>query len=133
MGCAEVIAFPEVRARKQWDALRHQLHDRFDQWRDGLAEQLQAPEPTFVQVTETVWNRRQDLPGGLTETMVEHAHQGAYTREQANCPTCDRLWTARSPVQRTGETMGGRCRWSDRRSLVAPAAVVWTRWTRYGA
>src|SRR6266536_531527 len=35
MGAAEVISFEEVRARKQWDALRHQLHDRFDQWLDG--------------------------------------------------------------------------------------------------
>ena len=43
MGAAEVISFEEVRARKQWDALRHQLHDRFDQWLDGLEEQLQSP------------------------------------------------------------------------------------------
>jgi hypothetical protein len=46
MGAAEVISFEEVRARKQWDALRHQLHDRFDQWLDGLQEQLPEPEPT---------------------------------------------------------------------------------------
>ena len=26
MGAAEVISFEEVRARKQWDALRGQLH-----------------------------------------------------------------------------------------------------------
>ena len=31
MGAAEVISFEEVRARKQWDALRGQLHTRFDQ------------------------------------------------------------------------------------------------------
>ena len=43
MGAAEVIAFEEVRARKQWDALRGQLHTRFDQWRDGLEEQLRKP------------------------------------------------------------------------------------------
>jgi len=54
MGAAEVISFEEVRARKQWDALRHQLHDRFDQWLDGLEAQLQEPEPTLTQVTETV-------------------------------------------------------------------------------
>ena len=72
MGAAEVISFEEVRARKQWDALRHQLHDRFDQWLDGLQEQLPEPEPTLAQVTETVWNLRQALTGGLTEAIVEH-------------------------------------------------------------
>ena len=40
MGCAEIIALPEVRARKQWDDLRQQLHARFDQWLDGLEAQL---------------------------------------------------------------------------------------------
>jgi hypothetical protein len=28
MRAAEVISFEEVRARKQWDALRHQLHEQ---------------------------------------------------------------------------------------------------------
>ena len=65
MGAAEVIAFEEVRARKQWDALRGQLHTRFDQWLDGLEAQLQEPAPTLAQVTETVWNLRQELTGGL--------------------------------------------------------------------
>jgi hypothetical protein len=46
MGAAEVIAFEEVRARKQWDALRGQLHTRFAQWRDGLEAQLPEPAPT---------------------------------------------------------------------------------------
>lgn len=34
MSCAEIIAVDEVRARKQWDTLRQQLHTRFDQWLD---------------------------------------------------------------------------------------------------
>ena len=49
MGAAEVISFEEVRARKQWDALRGQLHTRFDQWLDELEAQLQEPAPTLVQ------------------------------------------------------------------------------------
>ena len=48
MGAAEVIAFEEVRARKQWDALRGQLHTRFDQWLDGWEEQLRKPPPTLA-------------------------------------------------------------------------------------
>jgi hypothetical protein len=107
MGAAEVISFEEVRARKQWDALRHQLHDRFDQWLDGLEAQLQEPAPTLTQVTETVWHLRQALTGGLTETLVVHAHQGEYTRQQSPCPQCHCLLTARAPVPRTVETLVG--------------------------
>ena len=58
MGAAEIISFEEVRARKQWEALRQELHTRFDEWLAGL-EAL-----------------RQALTGGLTKTIVEHAHRG---------------------------------------------------------
>jgi hypothetical protein len=107
MGTAEVISFEEVRARKQWDALRRQLHTRFDQWLDALEAQLQEPAPSLAQVTETVWNLRQALTGGLTETIVEHAHRGEHTRQQSRCPQCARLLTARDPVRRTVETLVG--------------------------
>ncbi len=40
MGYAEVISLPDVRASKQRDLLREQLHCRFDEWLDGLQEQL---------------------------------------------------------------------------------------------
>jgi Uncharacterised protein family (UPF0236) len=107
MGAAEVIAFEEVRARKQWDALRGQLHTRFDQWLDSLEEQLQEPAPSLAQVTETVWHLRQALTGSLSETIVEHTHRGEYTRQQTRCPQCDRRLTARDPVRRTVETLVG--------------------------
>jgi hypothetical protein len=107
MGAAEVIAFEEVRARKQWDALRRQLHTRFDQWLDALEAQRQEPAPSLAQVTETVWNLRQALTGGLTETIVEHAHQGEHARQQSRCPQCARCLTARAPVRRTVETLVG--------------------------
>ena len=48
MGAAEIISFEEVRARKQWDALREQLHTRFDQWLDELEAQLQEPAPSLA-------------------------------------------------------------------------------------
>src|SRR5207249_503796 len=107
MGAAEVISFEEVRARKQWDALRGQLHTRFDQWLDELEAQLQEPVPSLAQVTETVWNLRQALTGGLTETIVEHAHRGEHTRQQSHCPQCARHLKARAPVERTVETLVG--------------------------
>jgi hypothetical protein len=107
MGYAEIISLPEVRARKQWDLLRQQLHARFDQWLDELEEQLPEPESTLAKVTEAVWNLRQDLTGGLSETIIEHAHHGEQTRKQAPCPRCHRWLRARTPVARTVETMVG--------------------------
>jgi Uncharacterised protein family (UPF0236) len=107
MGAAEVISFEEVRARKQWDALRGHLHTRFDQWLDELEEQLREPAPTLAQVTETVWNLRQELTGRLTETIVEHTYRGESTRQQTRCPQCDRFLKARAPVSRTVETLVG--------------------------
>jgi hypothetical protein len=58
-------------------------------------------------VTETVWHRRQELTGGLTETIVAHAHRGESTRQQTRCPQCDRVLTARAPVSRIVETRVG--------------------------
>jgi hypothetical protein len=107
MGCAEVISFGEVRATKQRATLRQQLHTRFDQWLDRLEARLQEPEPTLSAVTETVWNLRQELTGGLTETIVAHAHCGEYTRQQIRCRQCHRCLKARAPVSRTVETMVG--------------------------
>ena len=107
MGCAEVISFEEVRARKQWSTLRQQLHTRFDQWLDALEERLQEPEPTVAEVTEIIWMLRQQLTGGLTETIIQHTHQGEQSRQHARCPTCEHLLKARTPVHRSVETMVG--------------------------
>jgi len=74
-------------------------------------------------VTETVWNLRQALTGGLTEARVEHAHRGAHTRQQNHCPQCDRLLQARAPVQRTVETLVGWVQ-LERPSFSCPACRV---------
>jgi hypothetical protein len=87
--------------------LRGQLHTRFDQWLDALEAQLPEPAPSLAQVTETVWNLRHALTGGLPEAIVEHAHRGEHTRQQSRCPQCDRLLTARAPGPRTVETLVG--------------------------
>jgi hypothetical protein len=107
MGCAEVISFGKVHATKQWECLRRQLHARFDQWIDRLEEQLQEPEPSLSTVTETVWHLRQELTGGLTETILAHAHLGESHRKQARCPQCDRPLKVRDRVARRVETMVG--------------------------
>lgn len=107
MGWAEVISFDEVRARKQWTTLRQQLHERFDQWIDTLEMQLHEPPSTLAEVTTTVWDLRQQLTGGIAETIVAHTHRGEHDRQKDNCPKCHRVLKAREHVSRTVETMVG--------------------------
>jgi Uncharacterised protein family (UPF0236) len=107
MGAAEVIAFEEVRARKQWDTLRLQLHERFDQWLDTLETQWHEPPSTLSEVTATVWALRQQLTGGITETIVAHVHRSEHDRHQGTCPRCHGVLKARERVCRTVETMVG--------------------------
>jgi hypothetical protein len=107
MGAAEVIVLEDVRARKQWDTLRHQLHERFDQWLDELETQWHEPPSTLPEVTATVWALRQQLTGGITETIVAHVHRGEHDRQQSTCPRCHRVLQARARVCRTVETLVG--------------------------
>src|SRR5918993_2436043 len=107
MGCAEIILLSEVHASSQWQGLRDDLHARFDQWLDCLQSQLPDPQAHLAEVTEAVWNLRQDLTGGLSETIVQHAHVGELTRQCAHCPRCDRRLPARPLVARTVETLVG--------------------------
>jgi hypothetical protein len=107
MGAAEVIAFEEMRARKQWSALRQQLHERFDQWLDTLETQWHEPPSTLPEVTAMVWALRQQLTGGITEIIVAHVHRSERGRHQAPCPRCQRVLRVRDRVCRTVETMVG--------------------------
>lgn len=107
MGCAEVISLAEVRASKQWHHLRQALHERFDQWLDGLEDRLPDPEVPLAEVSAMVRQLRQDLTGGLTETILTQAHADEQGQKQADCSQCDRRLTARAPVARTVETMVG--------------------------
>jgi Uncharacterised protein family (UPF0236) len=108
MGCAaEVISLDKVRARKQWQTLRQHLHDRFDQWLDRLETQLPEPEATLAAVSETIRALRQQLTGGIAETIVRHTHREEQSRAHMTCPTCERLMAARGPVHRRVETMVG--------------------------
>src|SRR5689334_6793594 len=107
MEAAEVIAFEEVRARKQWDPLRHQLHERVDPWRETLETQWHEPPSTFPEVTATVWALRQQRTGGITETLVQQAPEGERQRTQARCPKGTRVRKVQEHVWRTVETMGG--------------------------
>jgi len=108
MGCAaEIIAFDDLRASRQRQDLRHQLHERFDRWLDEVEAQLPQSDPTLAQVSETIWHLRQPLTAGVVQTIVEHAHQQELHRDALRCPTCGCLLKARPAVPRTARTMLG--------------------------
>jgi Uncharacterised protein family (UPF0236) len=58
-------------------------------------------------VSETIWALRQQLTGGVAETIVHQTHHEEQGRPQMPCPTCTRLLPARGPVPRCVETLGG--------------------------
>ena len=108
MGCAaEVIVLDDVRASHQRQALRQQLHERFDHWLDALAVQLPESAPTVAQVSETIWALRQSLTAGVAQTIVEHTHPEERDREYLKCGTCHCLLKARPAVSRTAQTLIG--------------------------
>lgn len=104
---AKVIVLDEVRASQQRQALRQQLHERFDQWLDELERQLPEAELTLSQVSETIWELRQPLTARVAQTIVEHRHQEEHRRTHLHCATCARLLKARPTVPRTVETLVG--------------------------
>src|SRR5262245_44808776 len=103
MGCAEVISLPEVRARKQWEALRQQLHERFDRWLDEVEAQLPASAPTLAQVSETIWTLRQQLTGGVAQTIRTYAPGGTVPPIPAVCHMCASLTGAPGAVSYGGD------------------------------
>ena len=107
MSTAEIISLSEVRASRHWAVLREQLHARFDHWLDELQEQLPEPAAPLAAVTEVVWNLRQDLTGGVTETIIRQTQRGEQSRKQTPCAECERPLRARPAVARTVETMVG--------------------------
>ena len=108
MGCAaEIIALDDVRASHQRQALRQELHERFDRWLDALETQLPASQPTLAQVSEAIWTLRQPLTAGVAQTIVEHTHHEEQHRQHLSCPQCERPLRARPAVPRTAQTLIG--------------------------
>jgi hypothetical protein len=83
------------------------LHARFDRWLDQVEAALPEVAPTLGQVSETIWALRQQLTGGVAETIVHHTHPEEQQRSCIPCPTCARVLPARGAVHRCVETMVG--------------------------
>jgi hypothetical protein len=110
MGHAEVISLDEVRATQRLGQLRQQLHDNFDQWLDSLEPHLDDEPMSLLDLTAVMGQLRQDLMGGLIETVIEHTYTAEMEQIQAECPTCNRSLTVRRQAHRTVETLIGPVR-----------------------
>jgi hypothetical protein len=108
MGCAaEIIALDDVRASRQRQTWREQLHACFDRWLDEVATELPEVAPTLARVSGTIWALRQSLTAGVAQTIVEQRHGAELKRESVTCAQCDRRLNARPAVSRTVRTMIG--------------------------
>ena len=117
MGCAaEIIALDDVRATQQRQALRQQLHERFDQWLDEVDAHLPESDATLAQVSETIWSLRQGLSAAVAQTIIEQAHQEERDRKCLRCATCDRLVCARPSVSRRCDANHGSAGRGGRRA-----------------
>ncbi len=63
----------DVRASQKHQALRQQLHERFDQWLDALERQLPEAELTLDQVSETIWGCASDSPRAWPRRLLSTA------------------------------------------------------------
>jgi hypothetical protein len=54
-----------------------------------------------------VFALRQELLESITRSLAEQAHRRTLTQDTARCPYRGRLFTARSPVPQTVETLVG--------------------------
>ena len=104
---AEVISLNEVRVSQHRQALRQQLHARFEQWLDEGETHLPEPHPTLAQVSEMIWTLRQSLTASLAQTIVEQTHQAEREQQALRCATCARRVTTRPAVSRTARTLVG--------------------------
>ena len=110
MGHAEVISLDEVRATQRLSQLRQQLHESFDQWLDRLEPHLDDEPMSLPDLTAVIGQWRQDLMGGLTETVIEHTYTAEREQTQAECPTCDGSLSVRRQAHRTVDPLIGAVR-----------------------
>jgi len=107
MGQAEIISLDQVRATHHLSQLRQHLHACFDQWLDTLVPYLDDTPMKLSDLTTVMWQLRQELMGGLTETVIDHTHTSEAEQTQTECPSCDRTLTVRRQSRRTVETLIG--------------------------
>lgn len=110
MATAALLSLEEFRDTRRRSEIRQRLHDRFDQWLDGLEARVKASQPTLEELTQAVFALRQELTQAVTEGLVEQAHRDLVEQRTAACPRCGQTLAARGPQERTVETLVGAIR-----------------------
>jgi hypothetical protein len=107
MTSAAVLSLEEFCDAQRRTEVRQRLHDCFDRWLQRVENQVKEPKPTLAELTEAVFVLRQELTQAVTEGLVEQAHRAALEQRTAACPECGQTLSARSPQERTVETLVG--------------------------
>jgi hypothetical protein len=110
MGLAAVVWLPEFQQIKRRAGLRAQLHDALDHWLDQVEAEMKESKPTLQQITQAVFNRRQELTEAVTEGLIESRYGAEQEQDLRTCPDCGRVLRARGAPARTLETMVGTIR-----------------------
>jgi hypothetical protein len=107
MGAASVVSREEVRQARLHVEARQRRHAHFERWLAQVESRVKEKPPTREQVTQAVFEMRQDLLGAVTQSLVAQAHGPSLTQDRAVCPHGGQPLAARGPVRRTVETLGG--------------------------
>ena len=110
MGLAAVVSLPEFQQMKRRVGLRAQLHDALDHWSDQVEAEMKESKPTLRQITQAVFNRRQELTEAVTEGLIESRYGAEQEQDLRTCPDCGRVLRARRAPGRSVETMVGTIR-----------------------
>lgn len=105
---ATITTLVDYRRTKVREEVRSKLHEDFDRWLDTIEEAMEKKNPpTLAEITQAVFQKRQELMGKISENLVNNAHEENIEQEWAKCPDCGRLLKARPKEKRSVETMVG--------------------------
>ena len=107
MGLAAVVSFEKFQQERSQADRRIKMHQALDQWLDDIENQMKVPKPKLVQITEAVFQGRQNLTQTITQGLIESRYQQEQEREFYQCPECRKVLTARETPARRVETMVG--------------------------
>jgi hypothetical protein len=110
MASAARLSREEFRDTRRRGEIRQRLHDRFDQWLDGLDARVKASQPTLEELTQAVFARRQEVTPAVAEGLVDQRHRALVEQRTAACPRGGQTVAARGPQERTVETLVGAIR-----------------------
>ena len=105
-----ILSLAPYQERQLWDRFRSQAHEILDRWLDRVETHMMSEHgscPTLMEITEAVSQERSGLTAALVEAFIERRHRPLLAQEEAACPKCERVLSARPSRSRTVETLLG--------------------------